>query len=112
MVVAKDIDSDPLAEVDLYMEMQRYATAEQLLRDLLAEDPACHAYLFKLLRLYYLTENYDSLRTIADALHGLMPLNLSETELKDVSRIVKKTLREHPLLKSLAERDSTVQVSD
>ena len=61
-------EADLVAETDLYLAYGRYQEAEELLREILKDQPNRDEYKLKLLNIFYLSKNKDAFETYADEL--------------------------------------------
>ena len=61
-------EADLIAETDLYLAYGRYQEAEELLREILKDQPNRDEYKLKLLNIFYLSKNKDAFETYADEL--------------------------------------------
>ncbi|MEW6353311.1 MAG: FimV/HubP family polar landmark protein [Pseudomonadota bacterium] len=64
--------TDPLAAADAYLADERYAQAEDVLREALAQDAQRHDIRMKLLEMYYLTRDKNAFVMEAEALHAVL----------------------------------------
>jgi pilus assembly protein FimV len=61
-------ETDLVAEADLYLAYGRYQEAEELLREILKDQPNRDDYKLKLLNIFYLSKNKDAFEIYADEL--------------------------------------------
>jgi len=61
-------ETDLVAEADLYLAYGRYQEAEELLREILKDQPNRDEYKLKLLNIFYLSKNKDAFEIYADEL--------------------------------------------
>jgi pilus assembly protein FimV len=67
----ESLEADPLTECDVYIAYGRYQQAEDLIQKSIEEDPSNEAYKFKLLDVYYSSENSSAFESLAKDLDHL-----------------------------------------
>jgi len=67
-----DTEADPIAEADVFMVYGRYQQAEELLQDIIINEPERLDYQMKLLEVYYSDNLKDSFAIQADVVKDLL----------------------------------------